>query len=130
MADRSTAVRAVAAAALLLASAGGGAQALSDPTRPPLELIAPAATGPGGVGAPAHPRLESILLSSTRKGAIISGQYVPLGGKFGKASLVKINATEVILEKDEGPEVLQLFPSVQTPAPGAETKPEKAVKRP
>ena len=61
-----------------------------------------------------------------------NGQYVPLGGAYGKASLIKITATEVILKGDGGLEVLQLYPPMAKPsaASAAEGKPEKAVERP
>lgn len=127
MADRLMLAQALAATAALALSAGSAAQALTDPTRPPLELM-------GAVTAGAAPRtpLQSILLSSARKGAIINGQYVPLGGTYGKAKLVKITATEVTLKSDQGLEVLQLYPPMEktSAASGAEGKPEKAVKRP
>ena len=76
--------------------------------------------------------LQSILLSSARKGAIINGQYVALGGTYGKAKLVKITATEVTLKTDQGLEVLQLYPAMEktSAASGAEGRPEKMVKRP
>jgi len=127
MADRLMLAQAIAAAATLALSAGSGAQALTDPTRPPLELMS-AATA---VAAPRTP-LQSILLSSTRKGAIINGQYVALGGTYGKARLVKITATEVTLKGDQGLEVLQLYPPMgkTSAASSDERKPEKVVKRP
>lgn len=127
MADRLMLAQALAATAALALSAASAAQALTDPTRPPLELMNAAATG----AAPRTP-LQSILLSSARKGAIINGQYVPLGGTYGKASLVKITATEVTLKSDQGLEVLQLYPPIgkTSATSGAEGKPEKAAKRP
>ena len=111
--------------------AGSAAEALTDPTRPPLELMNTVAAG-GAAGALASTPLQSILLSSTRKGAIISGQYVPLGGAYGNAKLVKITATEVTLKSDHGLEVLQLYSPLEkrSSASGAEGKPEKAAKRP
>ena len=127
MADRLMLMQAVAAAAALLLSTGGSAQMLTDPTRPPLELMSATRAG----AAPRTP-LQSILLSSARKGAIINGQFVPLGGAYGKAKLVKITATEVTLKSDQGLEVLQLYPPIEKNSAtfGVETKPEKAVKRP
>jgi hypothetical protein len=115
----------VATAALLL-SAGSAAQAVPDPTRPPLELMGTAA------GTAPRTPLQSILLSSTRKGAIINGQYVPLGGAYGKARLVRITATEVTLKSDGVLEVLQLHSPMEktSVASGAEEKSEKMVKRP
>ncbi len=127
MADRLMLAQAIAAAAALVLSAGSTAQALTDPTRPPLERMSAATAG----AAPRAP-LQSILLSSARKGAIINGQYVALGGSYGKAKLVKITATEVTLKSDQGLEVLQLYPPMEktSAASGAEGKPERAVKRP
>jgi hypothetical protein len=125
MADRLILAQACSAAMALTLCAASAAQALVDPTRPPLELIS--ASG----GAPQTP-LQSILLSSARKGAIISGQYVPLGGTYGKAKLVRITATEVTLKSDQGLEVLQLYSPMSNAAaaPGTERKPEKAARLP
>ena len=127
MADRLMLAQAIAAAAALLLSAASTAQALTDPTRPPREMTSAATTG----AAPRTP-LQSILLSSARKGAIINGQYVALGGTYGKAKLVKITATEVTLKSDQGLEVLQLYPPVEnrSAASGAAGKSEKTIKRP
>lgn len=136
MADRLTPARAraVIATAALALSTHAAAQALTDPTQPPLALMATAAgadrTEAGR--AVAGPRLESIMLSSARKGAIISGQYVPLRGAYGKAVLVGISATEVKLKTGRQLEVLQLYPPTETAAAtsGAKRKTEKMVKRP
>ena len=119
--------RAIAAVAALLHSGSSAAQALTDPTRPPLELMSVATAG-----AAQRTPLQSILLSSARKGAIINGQYVALGGTYGKAKLIKITATEVTLKSDQGLEVLQLYPQMEnTPAAsGVDGKSEKTVKRP
>ena len=128
MADGMTLLQGFAATAALLLSAGSAAQALTDPTRPPLELMGAAAAA----GAAPRTPLQSILMSSARKGAIINGQYVPLGGTYGKARLVRITATEVTLKSDGALEVLQLYPPMEktSAASGAEGKPEKTVKRP
>lgn len=127
MADRMIPAQAIAAMAALALSAGSSAQALTDPTRPPLELMSAA-----GSGVAPHTPLQSILLSSTRKGAIIDGRYVPLGGTYGKARLVRITATEVTLKSDGALEVLQLYPPMEktSVASSTEGKPEKAAKRP
>lgn len=128
MADRMMPAQAIVATAALLLSAGSTAQALADPTRPPLELMGAAAAA----GAAPRTPLQSILLSSARKGAIINGQYVPLGGTYGRARLVRITATEVTLKSDGTMEVLQLYPPMEktSVASGAEGKPEKTEKRP
>jgi len=134
MAYRLMLAQAVTAAATLVFSAGSLAQALTDPTRPPLELMATAAGAGRGAaaGSAARPRLESILLSSARKGAIISGEYVTLGGAYGKATLAEITATAVTLKTGHSLEVLQLYPPRENAAAalGAEGKSEKMVKRP
>ena len=71
-----------------------------------------------------HKLLPALI---ARKGAIINGQYVPLGGTYGNAKLIRITATGVTLKTDQGLEVLQLYPSVGKAAgvSGAEGKPEK-----
>ena len=127
MADRLMLSQAIAAAAALALAAGSSAQGLTDPTRPPLELMSAAAAG-----AAPHTPLQSILLSSARKGAIINGEYVALGEAYGKARLVKITATEVTLKSDQGLEVLQLYPPMgkTSAASSDEGKPEKVLKRP
>ena len=125
MAYRLMLAQAIAAAAALALPAGSTAQALTDPTRPPLELMSAA-------GATPRMPLQSILLSSARKGAIINGQYVALGGSYGKAKLVRITPTEVTLKSDQGLEVLQLYPPMEktSAAFGAEGKSEKTAKHP
>jgi MSHA biogenesis protein MshK len=127
MADRLMLAQSVAAAAALALSAGSAAQALTDPTRPPRELMSAAADG-----APARTPLQSILLSSARKGAIINGQFVALGGTYGKAKLVKITATEVTLKSDQGLEVLQLYPPTEkaSVASGTQGRSGKTARRP
>jgi hypothetical protein len=126
MVDALMLAQAFAAIAMLMLCGGSAAQALVDPTRPPLELMRGATTG----AAPRTP-LQSILLSSARKGAILNGQYVPLGGAFGKATLVGITETEVTLKSDQGLEVLQLYPSLgkSSAQPSGERKTEKTAKR-
>jgi MSHA biogenesis protein MshK len=110
MADRMKLAQLLAAAAALsAAAAGSAAQALTDPTRPPsIQILGAAAAGPAS-GSP----LQSILLSATRKGAIINGQYIPLGGAYGEAKLVRITASDVTLKSAHTTEVLKLYPSVE-----------------
>jgi len=119
--------QAIAAGAALLVAAGSGAQELVDPTRPPaLELAA--AAGAGVV--PGSP-LQSILLSSARKGAIINGKYVPLGGAYGDARLINVAATEVTLKSKEKTEVLKLYPEREKlAAAGKSSQAPQAGRRP
>jgi MSHA biogenesis protein MshK len=96
--------------ALLLPGAGPAlAQVLADPTRPPAALLSGAFV-PGA--APAN-ALQSIILSGGRKIAVINGQSVPLGGKYGDARLIGIAAAEVRLQSDKGIEVMKLYPGLE-----------------
>ena len=135
MAKRLTLLHALVMATALMLSGASAAQALSDPTRPPLELMRAAAVKSGALAAdaePQRPRLEQILLSSARKGAIIDGRYVPLGAMHGKATLVKIDATSITLQMEQQLEVIQLYPAkhLASGAAGAGGRSEEAVKRP
>ena len=135
MADRLIRAQACSAAVALALCTGSVAQALVDPTRPPFDQMGAtaggAAKGETEEAAP-RPRLESILLSSARKGAIINGQFVALGGVYGKATLVGITLTNVTLKTDKKLDVLQLYPSMEkgSAAPGAEEKSKKAARLP
>lgn len=100
----------------ILLMAGGACQAenLPDPTRPPASLgPLPPAFGEEPDNTPAPmPVLQSIILSPSRKAAIISGQTVVLGEKFGEARLVKLTESEAVLRTNDGLQVLKLFPDV------------------
>lgn len=97
----------------LLCMAPVGAQAASDPTRPPaawlrqVEVADPA----GGSGSQ---RLQSVLLPQRggRPVAIIGGQMVPLGGQIGDARLVRLTEREAILQGPDGVIRLYLTPDV------------------
>ena len=91
------------------------AENLPDPTRPPSSLgPLPPGFGEEPDNAPAPmPVLQSIMLSATRKAAMISGQTVILGEKFGEARLVKLTPSEAVLRTGEGLQVLKLFPDVE-----------------
>ena len=92
-----------------LVSAAAQAAPFADPTRPP---SVSADAGPGGK-AVSGPRLESVLIAPNRRVAVISGQRVTLGGKFGEARVVRISETEVVLQNGEQRETLKLFPEVE-----------------
>ncbi|MBS4096048.1 MAG: hypothetical protein KGZ83_04325 [Sulfuricella sp.] len=88
---------------------------LPDPTRPP-SVLGPLGSAFGEEtekAAPALPVLQSIMLSATRKAAVISGQTVELGGKFGDLRLVKVLPSEVVLKGEDGVQVLKFFPEVE-----------------
>ena len=96
---------------LLLAPVAVGAafaQGMVDPTRPPGSY---AASGDGA--AAGGPVLQSVMLSPGRKVAVISGETVILGGRYGSARLVRLTESEAVLK--DGPEttVLRMFPLVE-----------------
>jgi len=90
---------------------GAQAESLRDPTRPPTELGVGA--GGGAEMAAKGPVLQSVLISARRKSAIIGGQVVALGGKYGEARVVKITESEVVLKTGTVTETLRLFPDVE-----------------
>lgn len=86
-------------------------QTMSDPTRPPASFRSGQETS--FQSAPAGPALQSVLVAPGRKMAIISGQTVSLGEKFGDARVVKITESEVTLSGSNGVQTLKLFPGVE-----------------
>jgi MSHA biogenesis protein MshK len=101
------------ALAMLLAglscAAHAAEPALPDPTRP----------APGQMQSDAQPidnrgpQLQSILISPRRKMAVINGQPLHVGEKFGDAVLQKISEHEVVLKNGSELQVLKLFPDVE-----------------
>jgi MSHA biogenesis protein MshK len=85
-----------------------GAQGLVDPTRPPGALAAG-----GDAAATSGPVLQSVMLSQGRKMAMISGELVVLGGRYGSARLVKLTESEAVLKDGAETTVLKLFPLVE-----------------
>lgn len=85
-----------------------GQQPLQDPTRPPPSV---AAREPAEKDV-RTPVLQSIVIRRDRRVAIISGQEVVQGGKFGDAVVDKITETEVVLRSGTQRRVLQLYPDV------------------
>lgn len=93
---------------LVLTSAIALAQAMTDPTRP--------ATGYADTDAgiaPGGPVLQSVMITPTLRTAIINGEMVKLGGKFGGARLVKITESEVVLKEAGESQILKLYPGVE-----------------
>ncbi len=84
------------------------AQSLVDPTRPPVGLADMA--GSAAVGGPV---LQSVMLSPGRKVAVISGEAVILGGRYGAARLVRLTETEAVLKNGAETIVLKLYPRVE-----------------
>jgi MSHA biogenesis protein MshK len=99
---------------MLVAGVCQAVESLPDPTRPPASL------GPSpGYGEeleqapPPLPVLQSVILSASRKVAVIGGQAVRLGEKFGDAKLIRLTPEEAVLRTAEGEvQVLKLFPDI------------------
>lgn len=87
-------------------------EALPDPTRPPAGWASGQAAAPAGEGGAL---LQSIILPRKRgrPAAIISGERVELGGKYGEQKVVKITEAEVVLKGPAGEQVLKMVPEVE-----------------
>jgi MSHA biogenesis protein MshK len=118
----------------------GQAESLPDPTRPPINLNGGDADAEHAVTAPRG--LQTIIISPEHRAAIINGETVPLGGKFGDSTLVEVRENSVVLQNAHGRRVMELFPKagikkndvapndnshVQEDASGETNLPEKAV---
>lgn len=99
--------------AALMTTGVAGAQGITDPTRPPGGLSDTAeATVTGG------PVLQSVMLSPSRKVAVISGEMVVLGGRYGSSRLIRLTETEAVLKNGGETTVLRLHPLVDKRATG------------
>lgn len=98
-------------AALALMPALAASQVVNDPTRPPGAYVTgdPDAGGDAGGGLV----LQSVMISPTRKAAIINGEMVRLGEKYGDAVLVKVAENEVVLKSGDTTQVLKMYPGVE-----------------
>jgi hypothetical protein len=96
---------------LMLACASCLAQQGGDPTRPP--SLGSAGDPPAAIAAPV---LQSVILPQT-KGvkaiAIISGEHVELGGRYGDAQLEELSEAEAVLVGAAGRQVLRLTPKAR-----------------
>lgn len=103
-------------ALVLAAGASQAAETLPDPTRPPASFgpLGPVYGEEPEKAPPPQPVLQSVILSATRKVAIIGGQTVNLGEKFGDAKLIRLTPSEAVLRTAEGEkQVLKLFPDAE-----------------
>ncbi len=109
----------------LMSAAVAAAQVLSDPTRPPGGQAESAeAVGSGG------PVLQSVMLSPSRKIAVISGEMVALGGRYGSSKLIRLTESEAVLKNGADVMVLRLYPLVEKRAvsPAAAKSVKKSTK--
>lgn len=107
---------------MLAATPVSFAETFLDPTRPPASLGLAA----GPISPASGPVLQSVLISPGRMLAIISGQTVRLGEKFGEARVVKITESEVLLRSGKDLQTLKLFPGIEKRlnSSRADTKPD------
>jgi MSHA biogenesis protein MshK len=103
------------------------AQGLSDPTRPPREILG------GGAGA-AEPAAnlspaQIVIISTDRRQATINGRTVALGGRYGDATLVQISDEEIVLRRGDTTEVIKLYSSVHRRKLAARNQRETAERR-
>ena len=94
-----------------LAMGDARAQISSDPTQPPGGYATgdPALAGDAVGGLV----LQSVMISPARKSAIINGEMVMLGAKYGDAVLVKLTENEAVLKSGSETQVLKLYPGVE-----------------
>jgi MSHA biogenesis protein MshK len=93
------------------------AENLPDPTRPPSEPVAAAASSASAAVPSSAPLLQSVLISPRHKVAIINGETVKLGGMYGTAKVVKISEGEVVLNEGGNLQTLKLYPGVEKKTP-------------
>ncbi|HAN54908.1 MAG TPA: hypothetical protein DCQ77_01305 [Betaproteobacteria bacterium] len=104
------AIRCIAIVAFLFTPLACAMDALQDPTRPPAVLSMP--QGSAEILAPSGPQLQSVRISAHQRSAIISGQRVKVGDRFGDTRVVMISENEVVLKGSSGIQTLKLFPDV------------------
>ena len=76
------------------------AQIMNDPTRPPAGATANAPDGT--IATAGTPVLQSVMISPTQRSAIINGELVKLGARYGDARVIRITENEVILRSPAG----------------------------
>lgn len=110
---------------LLLVAANATQAQMADPTRPAIDIDAPAATA--GEAAATATSLQSIIRRKNGKpAALIGGVVVELGGKVGEARLVRIGEDFAVLRGPLGNETLRLTPDVEKKAVTTEKTAETA----
>lgn len=97
----------------LLAAMPSLAATLVDPTVPPAVVAGDASAGDKAQPVPSGPVLQSVLISPTRVVAIINGQTVKVGDKYGEARVVRIAEGEVVLRNGNQLQTLKLFPDIE-----------------
>ncbi len=90
------------------------AEPLPDPTRPPPEISAPeGAPGAEAAAARGSQGLQVVIIAPDHRAAIINGQMVKVGGKYGDATVVAVQEGSITLRDAHGRQVtLSMFPAV------------------
>lgn len=120
--DTGAQIAAALAAALLYGSAG--AQIMNDPTRPPPSVSAVESGTPSARG----PVLQSVIITPRRRSAIIDGERVEQGGRYGDSDVVSITENQVVLRSVGRTETVKLYPDVETTVKRTERAPPKATR--
>lgn len=102
----------------MMCAATAMAQVLADPTRPPAALAA----AENSAAVTGGPVLQSVMMSPGRKVAMISGQVVALGGRYGSARLVRLTDSEAVLRDGTETIVLSLYPQVEKRPAGRDVR--------
>src|SRR6266481_578305 len=99
------------------------AQGLSDPTRPPPEILGGSAEGYEAEASSSPAQV--VVISKDRRQVTINGRTVNLGERYGNATVVRITDEEIILQRPEATETIKLYSSVQRKKhwPAAQTDP-------
>lgn len=98
-------------AAVLTAPSAMAQTALADPTRPPASISVAEAVDTGQTVGPV---LQSVILPKKGRGiAVIGGQQVKLGERYGESRLIKLSEKEAVLEGPAGVEHLLLTPGIE-----------------
>lgn len=84
---------------------------VADPTRPPDAATAQAA--PGATPATGESGLQAtIVRSGGKSAALINGQYVKVGDKYGERRVLSISDSVIVLKGESGRDVVKLIPSI------------------
>jgi len=95
-----------------LMGAGAVLAQVSDPTRPTGTQTTTDAGS--GVSAPVETGVQTVILRPGGKSAaVINGQYVVVGGKFGDKRVLRISESEIVLKGESGREIIKVMPSVE-----------------
>ncbi len=98
------------ALAMTFVAGTAAAQISNDPTRPAVGADSAASTAASGVA------LQSVVISPTVKAAIINGQMVKVGEKFGNARLVRVTESEAVLRDGSDVQILKMYPGIEKKA--------------